>query len=99
MKKLLPLLFLLACGPESSEDNRVCIVNDAFNQTPETVAELEEAAEGTDVELSPDATTGTLNEGQIAICGTIVDINAIVAGAVPTNDVLQDFLAGGKSLN
>lgn len=79
-------LCLVSCSGDGAEDNRVCIVNDSFNVTPDNVADLE--AEATSNNLDVQA-----SNGQVAICGNSFDIDATVANG--DDELISDFLGKG----
>lgn len=81
------LILFLGCSGEGSEDNRVCIVNDSFNLTPDNIDEIESEAGSNDLEVEHGVEV-------IAICGDPVNIDAVVGSDNP--EFLSDFLAKGR---
>jgi hypothetical protein len=71
---LLACASLLACGDGDRADERVCIVNDSFNEQDEA-PEIEQQAEEAGLEFAPSEVEG---DSIISVCGTVVTVDAII---------------------
>lgn len=95
---LLPLVLFAACGGggDSSEDNRICIVNDSFNDNSDNSDNHADNSSSTplakQIEEAGLAKT-TAPGGQVAICGTNTAIDAAIQNAEAPQ--LSDFLTTG----
>lgn len=80
-------------GDDTTEDNRVCIVNDSFNNEPQNDLAVTDQAEQAGLDVVDNANTNSPTGKSISICGNPVDINAAIGdGSLPD---LSQFLASG----
>lgn len=92
-------LCLIGCGggddPSAYEDNRVCVINDAFNNQPDVELNITEEADEAGLDVVDDALTDPLAK-DVSVCGDPITIDSVIASDDFPN--LSDFLATGRKL-